>query len=158
MISGDKTKISEQNVRVKNQAGANETRNAEGKTFGSRGIRCPFCGTTVETYYKTGLFGCPECYRYLFPAVKRAYMPCRATNRMRGNRRRISLRVRARRAAGRKINMPRSAREARDMPEYLQKTVTSTRIRLARNLRGYFFRICSPRIRRKRSLRQCGRR
>lgn len=25
------------------------------------------------------------------------------------------------------------------MPEYLQKTVTSTRIRLARNLRGYFF-------------------
>ena len=72
MISGDKTKISEQNVRVKNQAGANETRNAEGKTFGSRGIRCPFCGTTVETYYKTGLFGCPECYRYLFPAVKKS--------------------------------------------------------------------------------------
>ncbi len=72
MISGDKTKISEQIVRVKNQAGANETRNAEGKTFGSRGIRCPFCGTTVETYYKTGLFGCPECYRYLFPAVKKS--------------------------------------------------------------------------------------
>ena len=72
MISGDKTKISERNVRAENEAEANETRNAEGQTFGSRGVRCPFCGTTAETYYKTGLFGCPECYRYLFFAVKKS--------------------------------------------------------------------------------------
>lgn len=32
--------------------------------------RCPFCGTTVVDYESTRLFGCPECYRYLFDYVK----------------------------------------------------------------------------------------
>ncbi|MGN1052153.1 MAG: hypothetical protein ACI4SH_02040 [Candidatus Scatosoma sp.] len=32
--------------------------------------RCPFCGTFVSDYESTRLFGCPECYRYLFGYVK----------------------------------------------------------------------------------------
>ena len=32
--------------------------------------RCPFCGTTVVGYESARLFGCPECYRYLFEFIK----------------------------------------------------------------------------------------
>ncbi|MGN1061552.1 MAG: hypothetical protein ACI4RO_00345, partial [Candidatus Scatosoma sp.] len=32
--------------------------------------RCPFCGTFAADYESTRLFGCPECYRYLFDYVK----------------------------------------------------------------------------------------
>lgn len=32
--------------------------------------RCPFCGTFISDYESTRLFGCPECYRYLFGYVK----------------------------------------------------------------------------------------
>lgn len=32
--------------------------------------RCPFCGTSVADYESTRLFGCPDCYRYLFDFVK----------------------------------------------------------------------------------------
>lgn len=32
--------------------------------------RCPFCGTTVAGYESARLFGCPECYRYLYGFIK----------------------------------------------------------------------------------------
>lgn len=36
----------------------------------SIGSRCRVCGTSADEYFKTGLLGCPECYRYLFFALK----------------------------------------------------------------------------------------
>ena len=42
----------------------------EKKGEANRKERCQFCGTSVADYESTRLFGCPECYRYLFELVK----------------------------------------------------------------------------------------
>lgn len=53
--------------------GENKSRLYAGKdTHGeNKSARCRFCGTTAEDYYRSGLLGCPECYKYLFFAVEK---------------------------------------------------------------------------------------
>ena len=48
----------------------NKNSGAENKAAQKQKARCPFCGTTVTDYESTRLFGCPECYRYLFGYVE----------------------------------------------------------------------------------------
>ena len=92
--------------------------------------RCPFCGTGAREYYKTKLLGCPECYRYLFEEIKESVFAMQGDEPHRGKC-----------PAGTSAETPSAPTRNGNTgtPEYLQKTVTSTRIRLARNVRGYYF-------------------
>lgn len=43
-------------------------------------LRCPYCGTTAEDYFHTGLVGCSACYKFLLPAIQKSIESMQGTD------------------------------------------------------------------------------
>lgn len=96
------------------------------------GKECPACGCTAEEFSRTSLFGCPDCYRHMRDVAREAV-----------------LHMQGRLSKAKPADMPintkpidgegfKSADEC-SIEELTRDNVVSSRVRLARNVRGLEF-------------------